>query len=326
MKVRSRLAPSPTGYMHLGNIWSFLLCWLLVRSKSGTVVLRMEDIDPARSRDEFVQGIIEDFAWLGLDWDEGPACSGEDSLSGPFFQSQRLEEYGRVLKKFQQQGHVYPCFCTRKELRELAGAPHGPDACTVYPGLCRDLTEQECDLKRKNGRNPSLRMRCPQDIVSFQDMLHGEVSLNIDQCGGDFPVRRSDGVFAYQLAVVLDDIAQGITHIVRGDDILHCTPRQVYLYELLGAKVPEYAHIPLVLDHENERLAKRHKSLEVRQLRESGVTADAICGYLAYRAGLIPELKKVAASSLVAGFDICNISLEPVVLPENIQEVLLALD
>lgn len=297
--VRGRLAPSPTGYMHLGNIWSFLLCWLHVRRCEGRLVLRMEDIDPDRSRPEFEVGIMRDLQWLGIDWDEGPDTGGPYA---PYRQSERLARYQQVLDEFARRGFVYPCYCTRKELRAMASAPHKDDQTPVYPGLCLHLSPEERAEKEKSGRKPALRLQCDADAMPFSDLVLGDICMDLTECGGDFPLRRSDGVFAYQLAVVVDDIDQRITHIVRGDDILDSTPRQLLLYKRMEATPPVYAHVPLIFDYEGERLAKRHKHYEIRAFRDNGVAPEAIIGFLAYHAGLIGAPARVSAAELVSSF------------------------
>lgn len=328
--VRGRLAPSPTGRMHLGNAWAFLLAWLAARAAGGGVVLRLEDIDPERSRPEYAVEILRDLRWLGLDWDEGPDRPGG---CGPYEQSGRLASYATAMGELELAGHIYPCFCTRKELRSLASAPHGPhadDGSPVYPGTCRDFGPEQRDALLRQGRCPALRLRCDDSAVSFDDLLAGPQSLSLADCGGDFALRRSDGVFAYQLAVVLDDMAMGITQVVRGDDILTSTPRQIFLYRLLGAPVPQYAHLPLVLDHEGERLAKRHNSLTLAALREAGVIAQAVVGYLAWRAGLLDALRPCTPQSLLAAFDFGRIARhtggKSVRLPADIAGVLASVE
>jgi glutamyl-tRNA synthetase len=312
--VRGRLAPSPTGRLHLGNAWAFLLAWLAARAAGGEVVLRLEDIDPERSRPEFAEEVLRDLRWLGLDWDEGP-----------HEQSARLDAYAEALARLEQAGHVYPCFCTRKDLRSLASAPHAPlvdDGSPAYPGTCRNLTLEQREGLVRQGRRPALRLRCADGTESFHDLVAGPQAMTLADCGGDFAVRRSDGVFAYQLAVVLDDIALGITQVVRGEDILTSTPRQLYLYRLLGAPVPQHAHLPLVLDADGERLAKRHQSLTLAALRERGVSAAAITGYLAWRAGLLDAPRPADPRGLVAGFDFGSLRRGPVRLPADIAGVL----
>jgi len=295
-----RLAPSPTGLLHLGNAWSFLLAWLGVRSHpsgSGRIILRQEDIDPARSRREWMDGIERDLAWLGLDWD------------GPVFQQSQLgQRYEAALAALDARGLVYPCYCTRKELRELAGAPHGAhdglgDAGAAYPGTCRTLTPAQRAEREAQGRRASLRLLCPDGEAgreTFHDLILGPQSFTLTDCGGDFALRRSDGVWAYQLAVVADDLAMGVNQIVRGEDILLSTPRQLLLWRLLGGTPPAFAHIPLLHDAEGERLAKRHKSLSLAQLREAGCRPENIVGWLAHLGGLAPSPAPTTPRELAA--------------------------
>ncbi|MFI3270774.1 MAG: tRNA glutamyl-Q(34) synthetase GluQRS [Pseudomonadota bacterium] len=331
------MAPSPTGYMHLGNAWSFLMAWLSVRQKNGTMVLRMEDIDPDRAKPHYMDALIQDLTWLGLDWDEGPAegfssstasqnnefCSAiqqNSSPHAPYVQSQCSELYIAVLNYLASHGHSYPCFCTRKELRAMAGAPHLGEAC-VYTGTCRHLTLAEQEERMAQGRKACIRLRCPDETIAFVDGRCGAQHISLTDCGGDFAIRRSDGVFAYQLAVVIDDMRMGITEIVRGDDLLHCTPRQIFLQSLLGqagheldflppsnnsdqVSIPSYVHIPLLLDVEGERFAKRHASLTIQSLREAGIPASCVLGYLAHLAGFIDSYKPLTAYELIPYFDV----------------------
>ena len=282
--VRGRLAPSPTGFLHLGNAWAFLLAWLACRSRGGTLVLRMEDIDPDRSRPEYETAIIDDLHWLGLDWDEGPdlPCSPH----GPYRQSERLPLYRDFLQRLRAAGQAYPCYCTRKELRLLAGAPHVGDMGAPYPGTCRHLSREQREAFEAAGRHPCLRLLCPEQAFSFVDAIHGPVALTLTECGGDFALQRSDGVISYQLAVAVDDGLMGINQVVRGEDILLSTPRQLALFDLLALPRPtEYMHVPLLCDASGERLAKRHASLSLRALREKGAAPENIVGYLAQKAG-----------------------------------------
>ena len=321
LPVRSRLAPSPTGYLHIGNAWSFLLCWVAVRSSGGRLVLRMEDIDPARSKPHFAEAIINDLKWLGLDWDEGPDVGGPFA---PYTQSGRLERYARIIEELNRLGCTYPCYCSRKELRTMASAPHIEDAGPVYPGTCLRLSPDERAEREARGRHPALRLHGSGETV-FRDLLHGEVRLGWAACGGDFPLRRSDGVVSYQLAVAADDIDQGINLVVRGADILPCTPRQILLFRLLDKPVPRYAHVPLVLDSEGERLAKRHQSCELRMLRESGVSPEALVGYLGHLAGLQEKADRAMPRDLVGGFAWERLPRGDVSLPSDIENVLSAL-
>ncbi len=309
-KPCGRLAPSPTGLLHLGNAWSFLWAWLWAKSSrhtQGCVLLRMEDIDPQRARKEYAATIEDDLRWLGLHWD-GPVL----------YQSQRVEKYHTILHDLQKKDWVYPCYCTRKELRSLAGAPHVEDSGAPYPGLCATLSQAERAMKESAGRKGAWRLRCgasPKDMlhaqqatvekkVCFHDILYGEQCFSLQDIGGDFALCRSDGVVAYQLAVVVDDAAQGVTQVVRGSDILVSTPRQLYLQEILGLPTPQYAHVPLLLDDEGQRLAKRHSSLSLQALRAAAVPPERIIGLLAHLAGYVKKsaLKPIYLKELQEDF------------------------
>lgn len=327
--VRGRFAPSPTGFLHLGNAWAFLCAWLGARSDGGKIFLRIEDIDPNRAKPEFEAALREDLLWLGLDWDEydGPASdyAGEDGLVR---QSRRFSAYAEGVEVLRGQGLVYPCFCTRKELRSLAGAPQAGDTDgeDAYPGLCRALSPQAAGDKITQGARFALRVRFEEvrdKYLELADLCLGQCRLSPAQAGGDFPLRRSDGVFAYQLAVVLDDIAMGINQVVRGMDILESTPRQLFLYDCLGGVPPRYAHVPLVLDYENERLAKRHASLSLRGLRAAGARPEVILGYLAWWSGLRERFEPVSAGSLREGFSFGRIRQDVKALPPDLAELLL---
>ncbi len=290
--VVGRLAPSPTGFLHLGNAWSFLWAWLWARSERGRLVLRMEDIDPDRSRMEYVSAIEQDLKWLGLDWD-GPTL----------MQSSRHEQHIKALESLGKNGHTYPCYCTRKELRSLAGAPHVGDMGAPYTGICANLNDTKRMQMEIAGRRAALRLRCPQSkSIEFIDGIYGPQSYDLQKCGGDFALRRSDGVVAYQLAVVVDDAAQGVNHILRGADILTSTPRQIYLCNLLGLKIQHYTHVPLLLDDYGERLAKRHESMTIASLRDKGVKAERIMGLLTYLAGINDCISDVYVDELVNHF------------------------
>lgn len=295
-----RLAPSPTGHIHLGNAWAFLLAWLAARSQGGQVLLRLEDIDPQRSRPDYAAAILEDLRWLGLDWDYGPDTGGP---GGPYVQSLRSEIYDTALTQLEQSGLTYPCFCTRKELRQLAAAPHVDNTGAPYPGTCRHLNEEQVQAMLQSGRKACVRLRCPQTPIRFDDAVMGPQSFLLSRCGGDFALRRSDGVVAYQLAVAVDDALMGVTQVVRGRDILPSTPRQIALLELLGYGAPSYAHVPLLLDAEGERLAKRHNSLSLRCLREQRVDPRRITGLLGHLAGLTFSAASASPAELMPAFD-----------------------
>lgn len=307
--VRGRLAPSPTGYAHLGNAWAFLLAWLAARSVGGQVVLRLEDIDPQRSRPEYAAALLEDMAWLGLDWDFGPDRpeDAQQQSLGPFEQGRRGAFYNAAIARLEHAGLVYPCFCSRKDLRSLAGAPHVDDAGAPYPGTCRHLSRERQAALLAQGRRFCLRLRCPEDAIRFTDEVLGPQALTLAQCGGDFALRRSDGVVAYQLATAVDDALMGITQVVRGRDILASTPRQIALLRLLGYGAPSYAHVPLLLDAKGQRLAKRHQSLALRALRQAGADPRRIVGFLGELAGCNPGGAPTHPAELAPRFSLANL-------------------
>lgn len=335
---RGRLAPSPTGNLHLGNAFAFLAAWLSARSRGGSLVLRMEDIDPERSRPSFAEAIVADLLWLGLDWDEGPETSGAPAASrggpvGPYTQSLRLERYADFLDGLTGRGLCYPCYCTRKDLRGLASAPHIGDEGVPYPGTCRKLDDIDRARLESAGRRACIRLdveRALADLndgvrparrrLSFIDAVLGRQEA--DNCGGDFALRRSDGVFAYQLAVTCDDAAMGVTEVVRGADLLPSAPRQILLFRLLGAVPPVYGHLPLVRDALGERLAKRHKSLTLAALRAAGVDSRAVCGRLAAMAGWLPEARLAAPAELLPSFSLKSLRGRELRLPEDVPGVL----
>lgn len=285
-----RLAPSPTGLLHLGNAWAFLLAWLSARGQGGRILLRMEDLDPQRSRPAFAAAILEDLHWLGLDWDAGPGGARDSGLAacGPFVQSLRGSVYAEALTRLEAAGRTYPCFCSRKELRLLASAPHPGEEGPARPDPCRALGAAEQQRRLAAGQHAALRLRCPHEPVCFIDAVMGPQRFSPAEFGGDFALRRSDGVMAYQLAVAVDDGGMGVTEVVRGRDLLPSTPRQLLVLRFLGLRAPRYAHIPLLLDATGERLAKRHASLSLAALRARGVPPERIIGFLAKLAGINP--------------------------------------
>lgn len=289
--IVGRFAPSPSGRMHLGNLFTALLAWLSVRSQNGKMILRIEDLDPQRSKPEFITALQDDLDWLGLDWDE------EMPL-----QSTRSAIYKTHFEKLP----VYPCYCSRNELH-AASAPHASDGTFIYAGTCRGLSEEE---RSRKTRSPSWRVCVPDRIISFTDGIFGPQTENLQQECGDFILRRADGVYAYQLAVVSDDALGGVTEVVRGMDLLGSTARQTWLYEMLGFSVPKFYHIPLLLAPDGKRLSKREKSLDMEHLRNRH-RPEEIIGMLAHTAGLIPKADAVHPSELVSSFSWDKI------LPEN---------
>lgn len=305
--MKGRFAPSPTGRMHLGNVYSALLSWLSVRSQGGQWVLRIEDLDPQRSRREFGQQIEDDLRWLGLTWDEG-GLDGvrSEAPCDSYVQSQRGEVYEHYLSLLTERGLTYPCYCTRADIMATQ-APHETDGRIVYAGTCRPLGltkvgDEKLEFKEKNGRKPATRLMVPDEDIAFTDGHYGPQSVNLARHCGDFILRRADGAWAYQLAVVVDDALMGITEVVRGRDLLLSAPQQIYLYRLLGFDVPQFCHLPLLCNHEGQRLCKRDKSLDLGEIRRGGLTAPQVIGRLAYWAGLIDREEAVCPTDLVDGF------------------------
>lgn len=291
---RGRFAPSPSGRMHLGNLFSALLAWLDVRHVGGVMVLRMEDLDPDRCREEYALQVARDLEWLGLDWDEGYGAGGP---CGPYRQSERSEIYHEYLKRLEEQGLVYPCWCTRAQ-RLAVSAPHLGEARGDGACPCRHFTKEERDGQV---RVPALRAAVPSRDVAFTDGNCGFYMENLARDCGDFLVRRSDGVCAYQLAVTVDDALMGITRVVRGKDLLSSTPRQIWLHESLGFDAPQYCHTPLLLAQDGRRLSKREKDMDMGALKER-FTAEEIVGRLAFLAGLLKEQQPIAARELIDDF------------------------
>jgi glutamyl-tRNA synthetase len=271
--IRTRFAPSPTGDLHLGGVWVALASWTMAREGGGVLVLRIEDIDRPRVVEGSEANILEDLRWLGIFWDEGPDVGGPWA---PYRQSERAPAYEAALTTLAAQGLTYPCDCSRAEIARSASAPHAGEEAR-YPGTCRDR-----DPHRPFRRDPAVRLRLDRaGVVSFTDGVAGPRAQDLEREVGDFVLRRGDGVFAYQLAVAVDDAAMQISDVVRGADLLDSTPRQIYLTRLLGVQTPRYWHLPLVLSADGERLAKRAPGSIVRELRDSGVTPETIRARLA---------------------------------------------
>jgi len=286
---RGRFAPSPTGRLHLGNVRSALLGWLWARAAGGEFWLRIEDLDPDRSKPEFTDGIFEDLEWLGLTWD-GPVWK----------QSERSQLYADALKTLAAKGLAYQCWCSRAEVARAASAPHVGEDGPVYPGTCRN------GATPKPGRAPSWRFVTNPEVTRFHDALCGEVSQDVSRDVGDFVIQRIDGVASYQLAVVVDDALAGITHVLRGEDLLNSTPRQLLLQRALGHSQPEYAHVPLMLGADGKRLAKRDGPSTVAGLRELGWAPERVIGELAGSCGL-NDGSPIRAAELVPGFSLSQV-------------------
>ena len=305
--VRGRLAPSPTGAQHVGNARTYLIAWLSARSRGGSVVLRVEDIDVWRNKPGAKEQLASDLRWLGLDWD------GE-----PVVQSERLADHAAALDRLKQLELVYPCTCSRADIQSAASAPHQDHEGPTYPGTC---------AHRRAADAASLsvpyawRFRVT-DTPAFTDRYAGPQHLDLKQAGGDFVVWRSADVPAYQLAVVTDDAAEGVTEVVRGDDLLTSTPRQLLLYRALGLTPPDFVHVPLVVGPDGRRLAKRHGDTRLAALRANGVSAERLLGLLAYSCGWLPIVTEVSAKELLPMFRLDAIPREPFALtPELLREI-----
>lgn len=278
-----RFAPTPSGRMHLGNVFAAMVAWLSVRSRGGSLVLRMEDLDTQRTSEEFAETLRKDLTWLGLDWDlETPP------------QSQRSAVYDRYFEMLREKDLLYPCYCTRSQLHNV-NAPHLSDGTYVYPGTCRNLDAPP------PGRKPAWRVKVPEGLWTVNDLAQGTFTQDLTTDCGDFVVRRADGVYVYQLAVTVDDGEAGVTEVVRGLDLLGSAPRQMYLQELFGFSHPEYGHVPMLLAPDGRRLSKRDKDLDLGQLQKY-TTAENVLGILAHAAGIIDRPESVSAAELAKEF------------------------
>lgn len=303
--IRGRFAPTPSGFLHLGNIFCSLLAWLHAKNQGGTILLRIEDLDVTRCPGKNADQLRTDLEWLGLTWDEG-AYINENS--DEYFQSKRSAVYEEYFQRLKNNGLIYPCFCSRSELH-AAEAPHLSDGRIIYPGTCRSLSTEERQAKALH-RPPAYRLLTKDAPICFTDEHYGPQQNNLAHECGDFIVRRSDGVYAYQLAVVVDDALMGITEVVRGCDLLDSTPMQLYLYKLLGFKAPTFFHIPLLTAMDGRRLAKRDGDLEIAKLRQHYGSPEPIIGQLAYLAGQLEKPEPITAQELLPIFDKSKIPTE----------------
>ena len=295
MGAVGRFAPTPSGRMHLGNVFAAMIAWLSVRSQKGSMILRMEDLDIQRTKPEYAQVLRQDLLWLGLDWDEEMPP-----------QSQRSSVYDRYFAMLMDKGLLYPCYCTRAQLHNV-NAPHLSDGTYIYPGTCRDLACPPAD------RTPSWRVRVPQGQWVVHDRLQGVYAEDLATHCGDFVLRRSDGLYVYQLAVTVDDGEAGVTEVVRGLDLLSSAPRQMYLQELFGFSHPEYGHVPLLLAPDGKRLSKRDKSMDLGYL-QNHKTAPELLGILAHTAGILDAPIPISARELVGEFSWGKLQKDSVIL------------
>lgn len=291
--VVGRFAPSPTGRLHAGNLFAAVMAWCLAHRAGGKMVLRIEDLDPDRSRAAYADAIMRDYEWMGLTWDYGP-----------YWQHGREETYRAAYERLERAGLVYPCFCSRADLH-AASAPHFREK-LVYPGTCRALTDAERRVRAQR-KDPSWRLIVPDADVVFDDMLQGPQRQNLARECGDFVVRRADGAFAYQLAVVLDDAEQGVTQVARGIDLLPSTPQQIHLQSLLGLPHPAYAHFPLMVNETGRRLSKRDHDASIDELRERFSTPEALLGRMAGASGIMPDDEPIALEDLAREADFAKL-------------------
>lgn len=299
-----RFAPTPSGRLHLGNVLCAMLAYLSVRAKGGRFLLRIEDLDVPRCPRTLAKQAIDDLTWLGFRWDEPP-----------LYQSERSGVYARYLEALRAEGHVYPCFCTRAQLHASV-APNLGDTQYVYPGTCAHLPPAEVE-RLSQLRTPAMRLRVPDEEIVWTDGLYGEARENLARDCGDFILRRSDGLYGYQLAVVVDDALSGVTEVVRGRDILSATPRQMYLQRLLGFPTPTYFHIPLLTDADGRRLAKRDRDMDVTALAKRHTPED-ILGALAFSAGLQAEPLPASLEELTTRFSWERVRRADIRLPDGL--------
>lgn len=312
--VVGRFAPTPSGFLHLGNVFCSLLAWLYAKSSGGKIVLRIEDLDPQRCSIAKADALARELEWLGLTWDEGAYCSAD---SDSFFQSRRSDIYAHCFDLLQQQGLVYPCFCSRNELH-AAEAPHASDGRIIYAGTCRELTVAQRSAKMQQ-RRPAWRIKVDDELIAFTDMHYGRQQANLAHECGDFILRRSDGVYAYQLAVVIDDALMGVNQVVRGCDLLSSTPVQLYIYRLLNITPPSFCHIPLLTDAAGRRLSKRDGDLEIAALRQHFGSPEPIIGLLAYLAGQLPKPEPLTAAELLPLFRPEAVPHDNIVVPQLLE-------
>ena len=310
--VVGRFAPSPSGRLHLGNLACSLLAWLSARSQGGRIVLRIEDLDAERCPRKYADALEEDLRWLGLVWDEGGSSGGPN---GPYYQSECADIYTESYNKLEAQGLVYPCFCSRAQLH-AASAPHTSDGNVIYPGTCRGLTAEQIAEKRKK-KAPAYRLMVPDEDIAFTDGCMGPHTENLLRDCGDFYLRRADGVFAYQLAVVVDDALMGVDEVVRGSDLLSSTPRQLWLYRELGLTPPKFYHLPLLLASDGRRLSKRDGDQSLENLRAK-YTPEEIIGKLAFACSLQASPAPTTPQALARTFDWSQVPKSDIVLPENL--------
>ena len=317
-----RLAPSPTGALHLGNARSFLLAWLSIRSRHGRLLLRMEDLDHPKVKPGSDAQALADLRWLGLDWDEGPDVGGP---SAPYVQTLRRERYRAALDRLLAQGLAYPCTCSRADVESAQSAPHAGEDGLAYPGTCRGRFPSwpAAVETLPQGRMPLWRFRSDRfGETVFDDLVRGPQRETVSETIGDFALARDPDGAGYMLAVVVDDAAMGVTEVLRGDDLLRTTHRQILLQRALGLPTPQYAHVPLVVAEDGRRLAKRHGDTRLAAIREAGIPASRVCGILAWWCGWVDFDAHVHPAELLPRFDLSTLRREPAVLTDRVRSAL----
>jgi glutamyl-tRNA synthetase len=305
-KVVGRLAPSPTGGLHLGHARTFLIAWLAARHAGGRVILRIEDLDRSRARPDAIRTAVDDLRWLGLDWDEGPDTGGPNA---PYLQSERFPLYEQWLERLKKDERVYPCTCTRADVAQAASAPHAEDEGPVYPGKCSQRCVADADSLRD--RQFAWRFRVCSGVVEWNDLFLGRAFGDPARQGGDFIVARNDGSYSYQLAVVADDAAMGVNQVIRGNDLVASTPRQILLYRQAGRLEPEFGHVSLAVEANGRRLAKRDGSLKLAALREKGVDPRWLIGELVQSCGWIQTSMATNPREAIGLYNAHTLSRDP---------------
>ncbi len=319
-----RLAPSPTGALHLGNIRTFMITWLHCRVNRGQLAMRMEDLNIERLKDGAIESIYEDLIWLGFDWDIGAGLHYLDSSKKEdetYIQSNSMELYHNTFMYLQKEKLIYPCSCTRKEIAQIQSAPHDNHE-QHYKNTCRDRWNNETEARAHKGHPISWRFKINHQIDSFNDGFYNHYAYPLDQWSGDFIIAQSSEKVAYQLAVVIDDARHKVTQVIRADDLLNSTLRQLTLYRELNYSTPNFTHLPLMIGPDGIRLAKRHGDFKISSLRKKGVPAKRIIGYLAHTCGWTKSSKEISLNELLPLFDLSSIPRKEIVVDPNLEKLL----
>ncbi len=318
LPIVGRLAPSPTGAQHIGNARTYMLAWLQARSQGGRLVLRIEDIDSPRVKSGAAEEALDDLRWLGVDWDEGPDIGGPHA---PYIQTERVAIYEAALAQLRAADRIYPCTCTRSDVLAAASAPHAGQEGPIYSGTCAHRRASDADLLTQPY---CWRWRTSDQSRSFTDLIFGPQICNVARELGDFVIAKADGSPSYQLAVVIDDHAMGINQVLRGDDLLPSTFRQLELYDFFGYRHPQFAHVPLVVGPDGRRLAKRHGDTRISQLRQAGLGPEPLVGLLAWSCGLRSTTSPVSMAALCNDFDLARLPRGPFTFTPAMLQALLS--